>query len=109
PAGAAATVAAAPAPPPGAAAAGAPAAAPAARPAPVSPALTDLALGSVRAPAAGATVGTERTGVGGPRALARVLRLRRPASAPYAALGVTWRADPAVGQVRIVVRHKRGT
>lgn len=83
---------------------------PAGRPAPkpVSPELTDVALGSTTRPAAGTKVTTKATTKAEEGAPARELVVSRPSTEPFSAVGVTWAADPAVRHVRVALRHRLG-
>jgi len=73
----------------------------------VSPRLTDVPLGSAGL-AAGRQVSTGEPDAPVVRVAARELTVRRPVTARFSAVGVTWAANQAVGEVRVELRHRLG-
>jgi hypothetical protein len=73
----------------------------------VSPKVTRIALGSFEQPAAGVTTQagapTELARRRGPKA--RTLTVTRESTAPFSAVGVTWRETGRLGAVDVAVRH----
>jgi len=85
---------------------------PAPEPKPVRPAIVDVALGSVTAPAQGATVTAPAKGATvegaapGTAAPAPVLAVRRESTSSFSAVAVTWTHDPRLTGVTAEVRHR---